>query len=60
MEKPEARAPMSRYSTMTPRAKRVWGIGLIVFFVIMCGAIAFSQWWAYHVNIPAYEHARQK
>jgi len=60
VEKPEARAPMSRYSSMTPRAKRGWGIGLIVFFVIMCGAIAFSQWWAYHVNIPAYEHTRQK
>lgn len=47
---------MSRYSGMTPRAKRAWGIGLILFFAIMCGAIAFSEWWAYHVNVPAYEH----
>jgi hypothetical protein len=48
---------MSRYSSMTPRAKRNWGIGLIVFFLIMCGAIAFSQWWAIHVNVPAYQRA---
>gem|GEM_PF-1706123 len=53
----QTRPPMSRYSGMTPRAKRNWGIGLIVFFLIMCGAIAFSQWWAYHVNVPAYERA---
>lgn len=47
---------MSRYSGMTPRAKRAWGIGLVLFFAVMCGAIAFSEWWAYHVNVPAYEH----
>jgi hypothetical protein len=45
---------MSRYSGMTPRAKRNLGIGLIVFFLIMCLAIGVSEWWAYHVNVPAY------
>lgn len=49
-------APMSRYSGMTPRAKRAWGVGLILFFIIMCGMIAFSEWWAYHKNVPYYEH----
>lgn len=49
---------MSRFSGMTPRAKRAWGIGLILFFIIMCGAIGFSEWWAYHVNVPYYEHGR--
>jgi hypothetical protein len=48
---------MSRYSGMSPRARRNWGIGLIIFFALMCGAIAYSQWWAYHVNVPAYERA---
>ena len=48
---------MSRYSRMSPRARRAWGIGLIVFFALMLGGIAFSQWWAYHVNVPAYERA---
>jgi hypothetical protein len=57
VQEPEAGPAMSRYSRMTPAAKRIWGIGLIVFFLIMCGSIAFSQWWAYHVNVPAYEHA---
>lgn len=47
---------MSRYSGMTPRAKRAWGVGLILFFIIMCGMIAFSEWWAYHKNVPYYEH----
>lgn len=46
---------MSRYSGMTPRARRNWGVGLIVFFIVMCGLIAYSQWWAYHVNVPAYK-----
>ena len=34
---------MSRYSGMTPRAKRAWGIGLIVFFLLMVGFIAYGQ-----------------
>ncbi|MFN2448317.1 MAG: hypothetical protein ABR508_00795 [Candidatus Baltobacteraceae bacterium] len=51
---------MSRYSGMTPRSKRGWGIALIVFFAIVCGAIGFSEWWAFNVNVPAYEHGRSK
>lgn len=34
---------MSRYAGMTPRAKRGLGVGLIVFFVIMCVMIAYAQ-----------------
>lgn len=49
---------MSRFSGMSPRAKRAWGIGLILFFILMCGMIGFSEWWAYHVNVPYYEHGR--
>jgi hypothetical protein len=45
---------------MSPRAKRNWGIGLIIFFVILFGMVGFSQWWAYHVNVPAYEHLQAK
>ena len=48
---------MSRFSGLTPRAKRAWGIGLILFFILRIGMIGFSEWWAYHVNVPAYEHA---
>jgi hypothetical protein len=46
---------MSRPAGMSPRARRAWTIGLVAFFAIMCGAIAFSQWWAIHVNVPSYE-----
>lgn len=44
---------------MSPRARRAWGVGLIVFFVVMCGAIAVSQWWAIHKNVPYYEMHRR-
>jgi hypothetical protein len=50
---------MSRFSGMTPRAKRAWGIGLILFFILLCGMIGFSEWWAYNVNVPHYEHAQR-
>lgn len=40
---------------MSPEARRAWGIGIVVFFVVMCGAIAYSQWYAIHVNVPRYE-----
>ncbi|MGB8520107.1 MAG: hypothetical protein WCD38_08070 [Candidatus Tumulicola sp.] len=48
---------------MSPRARRAWTIGIVAFFVVMCAAIAISQWWAVHVNVPQYEshhraHAR--
>ncbi|HKU67091.1 MAG TPA: hypothetical protein VJP85_04870 [Candidatus Baltobacteraceae bacterium] len=46
---------MSRFSGMSPRGKRAWGIGLIVFFIILIGMIAFSEWWAYNVNVPKYQ-----
>lgn len=35
---------MSRYAGMSPKTKRNWGIGIIVFFAIMCGAIAYAQY----------------
>jgi hypothetical protein len=43
---------------MSPKSKRIWAAGLIVFFAIMVGMIAWSEWYAYHVNVPAYEHAK--
>lgn len=47
---------MSRFSGMSPRGKRAWGIGLIAFFIVLIGMIAFSEWWAYNKNVPYYEH----
>lgn len=45
---------------MSQRTRRAWAIGLLAFFIVMCGAIALSQWWAIHVNVPKYEaHAHQ-
>ncbi len=46
---------MSRFSGMPPRSRRAWGIGLILFFLVMLGMIAWSQWYAVHVNVPRYE-----
>lgn len=40
---------------MSPQARRAWGVGLILFFLLMIGMIAFSQWWAIHKNVPYYE-----
>jgi len=40
---------------MSPGARRWWGIGVIAFFVVMCGAIAVSQWYAQNVNVPRYQ-----
>ena len=48
---------------MSPRSRRLWAIGLVAFFVVMCVAIALAQWWAVHVNVPGYqsrEHARAR
>jgi hypothetical protein len=50
------RRGMSRHSGMTPQQRRAWGIGLVVFFAVMCGMIAWSQWYAVHHNVPYYEH----
>jgi hypothetical protein len=34
-------------------------IGVILFFVVMCGAIAVSQWYAENVNVPRYQKLNQ-
>ncbi|MHB8140437.1 MAG: hypothetical protein ACYDA5_08485 [Vulcanimicrobiaceae bacterium] len=46
---------MSRHAEMSPRARRAWGIGLVAFFVVLFGMVAWSQWYAIHVNVPRYE-----
>jgi hypothetical protein len=46
---------VSRFAEMSPQKRRAWGYGLIAFFVVMCGMIAFSQWWAVNKNVPAWE-----
>jgi len=43
---------------MTPAKRRAWGYALIAFFVVMIGMIAFSEWWAFNVNVPAMEKQR--
>ena len=40
---------------MSAKTKRAWGIGVVAFFIVMCGMIAWSQWYAYHVNVPKYQ-----
>lgn len=42
-------------SRMSPGARRGWAIGLVAFFVVMCAAIAVSEWYAYSHNVPYYE-----
>lgn len=49
---------MSRYSGMSAGTRRTLGIAAIAFFLLMCGLIGFSEWWAYHVNVPAYKRQR--
>jgi hypothetical protein len=40
-----------------PRSRRGLAVAiLIVLFVVMCGMIAWSQWYAIHVNVPMYQH----
>ncbi|MEO9262973.1 MAG: hypothetical protein ABI282_02700 [Candidatus Baltobacteraceae bacterium] len=46
---------MSRFSGMSAGKRRAWGIGLVLFFVLMIGMIAWSQWYAVNVNVPRYE-----
>ncbi|HEV3196209.1 MAG TPA: hypothetical protein VGZ06_08730 [Candidatus Cybelea sp.] len=31
---------------------------VIVLFAVMCGMIAWSQWYAIHVNVPKYQSQR--
>ncbi|MGB8964273.1 MAG: hypothetical protein WCB99_01415 [Candidatus Cybelea sp.] len=43
-----------------PRSRRGLAVAiLIVLFVVMCALIAWSQWYAIHVNVPMYraQHA---
>jgi hypothetical protein len=50
---------MSRFSGMSPGKRRAWGIGIAAFFIVMCAAIAYSEWYAYNVNVPRYERQLQ-
>jgi hypothetical protein len=47
-------------SRMSPQARRAWGIGLVVFFVVMCGAIGLSEWYAYSHNVPYYQSLNKR
>lgn len=46
---------MSRFSSMSKGKRRAWSLGIVLFFLVMCGMIAWSQWYAIHVNVPAYK-----
>ncbi|MEO6913685.1 MAG: hypothetical protein ABI182_06680 [Candidatus Baltobacteraceae bacterium] len=46
---------MSRKSPMTPLKRRRLSIGVLAFFIVMCGMIGWGQWYAYHHNVPTYE-----
>ncbi len=35
--------------------RRGWAIALGLLFLVMCGMIAWAQWYALHVNVPRYE-----
>jgi hypothetical protein len=37
---------------LSPDARRRWAIGIVAFFLLMCGSIAVAQWWAIHKNVP--------
>ncbi len=53
--------PALRSALAAPRpqlvTKRNLEILLAVLFLIMCGLIAYGQWYAIHVNVPHYQHA---
>jgi hypothetical protein len=54
-----SRAPGAPPGEGPPRpgsSGRRWALVVIIaFFVIMCGMIAWSQWYAIHVNVPEYQ-----
>ena len=52
--------PMARHAGMSPQARRAWGIGAIAVFLLLCGGIAISQWYAVHVNVPHYQALNEK
>jgi hypothetical protein len=37
-------------------SRRGWLYVIALLFAVMCGMIAFSEWWAYNKNVPYYEH----
>jgi hypothetical protein len=43
---------------MSPQAQRAWTIIIVMLFVVMCVMIAWSQWYAIHVNVPMYQSKR--
>lgn len=43
---------------MSSGGKRAWGVGVVLFFVLLIGLIGYSQWYAVHVNVPRYEQAK--
>jgi hypothetical protein len=45
---------------MSSQARRAWGIGAIAVFLLLCGGIAISQWYAVHVNVPHYQALNEK
>jgi hypothetical protein len=39
--------------------RRIWGLWIALMAVlVMCGLIAWGQWYAVHVNVPRYSHQR--
>jgi hypothetical protein len=45
---------------MGPVGSRRVRLVLLLIFILMCGTIAYSQWYAVHVNIPRYETHRSQ
>lgn len=49
-------APSGEGSPRPGSSRRRWAIVIaVVIFVVMCGMIAWSQWYAIHVNVPMYQ-----
>ncbi|MBV8531377.1 MAG: hypothetical protein JO104_08670 [Candidatus Eremiobacteraeota bacterium] len=47
-------APSGEGLSRVPRRRR-WALAIAALvFAIMCGMIAWSQWYAIHVNVPFY------
>jgi hypothetical protein len=51
---------MSRNGGISPRIRRAWAYGVLVFFLVLCAGIAVSQWYAEHVNVPKFRHQLEK
>ena len=49
-------APSGEGPPRPASSRRRWAIAIAaVVFVVMCGMIAWSQWYAIHVNVPMYQ-----